>query len=863
MPATTDGPRSPLFEALPIQGNAGRGVLARIARSGQMEESVRHVPSGRCVSWGIPFEVGRPIVAENAPVETPLPSKAPWLIFMHTTGLKDFAPDEHGITRPAKGAGFLGEPVADYVLQYADGSEVRHTLRRRHEIGMFCRPWGELCFESVSHHKPQPLRPLTEQPRQGLPWDSETNHAWGPTQTRAMAVDLMPWVNWIWAWENPHPRKALQALRIEPRDGALILFGVTAGRVHSIPYRWEARRKAVLRLPKDETLDAELDSDGLLRQIQLDLGQVISAQPCTLYPKADWAAGYNNQLPEVSERDVLIEYTAHPEARFHFPGGKSVPVAKLSKAGAQRRAGPLTPVPSATQTVRLRVVEKGSKRCVPVKLHVHGEAGEYLPPVDRHRIPNAAWFEDYSADFLNQDLHCCTYIDGEATLKLPLGRVYFEVSKGLEIRPVRKAVDITPGTKSITLPITRALPWRERGWVTADTHVHFLSPQTALLEGAAEGVNVVNLLASQWGELFTNIGDFDGKTTIGSKEAGGDGEYLVRVGTENRQHVLGHLSLLGYGGNVIAPITTGGADESALGDPVETLLSEWARQCRKQGGLVVLPHFPNPRCEGASCIVHGDIDAIEMASWGDLYHGIDPYSLSDWYRYLNCGYFVPAAAGTDKMSANTPVGCIRTYARIAKGRPFTYENWMKAVRQGDTFVTYGPLLEFRVEGKNPGGRIKMGPNGGTVTVEWEVASVTVPMRRLDLVVNGEVRESRAVKPNRDCGYWTLKVEKSSWMALLVRGGYPDKPEMIAAHSSPVTVEVAGAPFHAAADALTILEQIEGAIAYLDTVGTRAEDTAYKRMRMVLTSAHRKLHNRMHRMGQYHEHTQTNDHNEHH
>ena len=62
--------------------------------------------------------------------------------------------------------------------------------------------------------------------------------------------------------------------------------------------------------------------------------------------------------------------------------------------------------------------------------------------------------------------------------------------------------------------LERVLDWREHGWVTADTHVHFLSPQTALLEGAAEGVNVVNLLASQWGEMFSNVGDFDGATTI-------------------------------------------------------------------------------------------------------------------------------------------------------------------------------------------------------------------------------------------------------------------------------------------------------------------------------------------------------------
>ena len=103
----------------------------------------------------------------------------------------------------------------------------------------------------------------------------------------------------------------------------------------------------------------------------------------------------------------------------------------------------------------------------------------------------------------------------------------------------------------------------------------------------------------------------------------------------------------------------------------------------------------------------------------------------------------------------------------------------------------------------------------------------------------------------------------SWLALLVRGHYPDKPEMIAAHSSPVMVEVEGTPIFAAADAATILEQIEGALAYLDTMGTRAEDAARKRMRLVLTSAHRELHNRLHQQGHYHAHTPVEDHAEHH
>jgi hypothetical protein len=431
--------------------------------------------------------------------------------------------------------------------------------------------------------------------------------------------------------------------------------------------------------------------------------------------------------------------------------------------------------------------------------------------------------------------------------------VYVEVSKGFEIKPVRKVVEVTPETQEVVIEIEKVLPWRERGWVTADTHVHFLSPMSALLEGAAEGVNIVNLLASQWGELMTNVGDFDGQTTWGSPEAGGDGEYLVRVGTENRQHVLGHISLLGYRAPIIVPMTTGGPDESALGDPIEILLTEWARQCKQQGGIVVLPHFPNPRAEHAASIVSGEIDAVEMTSWQDLYSGISPYSLSDWYRYLNCGYHVAAVGGTDKMTATTAVGTVRTYARIAPGMPFTYEAWKEAIRRAETFVTYGPLLDFTVEGLPMGSRIEMSASGGTVDVTWQAASATIPMSRVDLVVNGEIRESAAASPWNASGHWQVRVDKSAWLALLVRGHYADKPEIIAAHGTPVMIMVDGSPMMAAADAVTILEQIEGAMAYLDTVGTRAEDRVYKRMRLVLESAHRALHNRMHQAGHYHEH----------
>jgi len=646
--------------------------------------------------------------------------------------------------------------------------------------------------------------------------------------------------------------------------GNILVLAISAGRVSSSPIRWQSRRKALITLPQGEQFDPTLDEIGLFKQIQLDMGQVISASPRPIYPNENWPETDNNSLPKVSSNEILVEYTAHPEARFHLPGGKTVSLKELE---AEPRQDSIEMIPPSDRKVLIKTIEKETGKPVPVKLHIHGEFGEYIAPMDRHRVPNSSWFQDYSVDWVYSGIHYCTYIPGETIVKLPLGKVYIEVSKGFEVRPVRTVREVTTLTDEIIIELEKVLPWYEEGWVTADTHVHFLSPTSALLEGNAEGVNVVNLLASQWGELVTNVGDFDGETTIGSKEDGGDGRYLVRVGTENRQHVLGHISLLGYGGEMIRPLCSGGPDESAIGDPVEILLTEWAEQCKKQGGVVVIPHFPFPQCENAASIVSGNVDAVEALGmgeeqWRDPHGGINPYSLADWYRYLNCGYPVAIVGGTDKMGADCAVGAARTYARIARGEEFTYESWKEAVRRADTFVTVGPLLDFSVEGKRPGSTIEMSGAGGQVEVVWKVASVTMPMSRVELIVNGEIRESKEAGPREDEGSWSVKIDRSSWLALLVRGHYPDGPETVAAHSSPVMVQVEGSQFMAAADAITILKQIEGAMAYIDTVGTRADNEAYKRMRLALTSAHRELHNRLHQAGQFHGHTPMDDHTEH-
>jgi len=845
-----DGPASALFRAVKFGGpaidNAGTPAVSE-----RLSTALAHAPQGACVCHGLPFEAEKILIVKENALELGFAAfQADWLVFMHAADLPPIPTNPHGFVSPMKGNSRLNELAAVYVLRYTDGSAAHLEIRMRHQINVWDFAWGDQGLQCVPAHKPFPVRGAQEQ----------TQPNWGRTQTRVDAGEPDAWVSWLWAWQNPHPEKEIAGLRVEPNGVTLIISGLSAGSASENPLRWRTRRKAVLRLPEGLAFQAGLDVDGRLAQIQIDLGQVISAQPRLTYPQDSWETSYDSQLPAVSARDILLEYTSHPDARFHLWNGQALAVTDVETS---QTGLPLAPVAPTVRRVLLRVLDRQTRKPVAVKLHLHGQAGEYLAPVDRHRIINDAWFEDNSADTTHNGLHACGYINGETTVDLPVGKVYAEVSKGFEVRPVRRVLEISADTAEVVIELERVLPWREKGWVTADTHVHFLSPITAMLEGAGEGVNVINLLASQWGELMTNVGDFDGCSTWGAPETGGgpegNGEYLVRVGSENRQHVLGHISLLGYNGRIIAPMTNGGPDESALGDPLDMLLTEWARQCKAQGGLVVLPHFPYPRAEHAASLVEGEIDAVEMTSWGNRYGGINPYSLSDWYRYLNCGYHVPAVGGTDKMRASTAVGTVRTYARIDPRQPFSYAAWMEAVRRGETFVSYGPLLDFAVEGQPAGARIALGRGGATLDVTWQVASVYLPVTRVDLMVNGEIRESGALRREGGAGSWRVKVDHSAWLALLVRGGQTDQAEMIAAHSSAVMVQAEGSELLAAADAVTILEQIEGALAYMDTLGTRASERAYQRMLLVLTSAQRRLHNRLHQQGVFHGHPGPHDH----
>ena len=343
MKKLVDGPRSANFNPLPLQGQLDLDELAGAPGiSENLARAAQHAPRGSCTAWGIPFEIDKVILLQDQPVTVTFPAVlAQWLVFMHTSDIRPLGENASGIIAPMTGAGRLNEHAADYVLLFADGSEARAEIRRRHQVGAFERRWGENCFQAVEQHKPYPQRANHEQP----------GDYWGGTQTRVSSWEYDPWVNWLWAWENPKPEAEIVGLRFEPRSGALIISGAAVGRASQQPLRWQSRQTALLQLPEGAEFQPRLNEDGLLEQIQLDLGQVISAAPCLEYPDEDWANTYNNQLPVKSKRKFLVEYTAHPDACFHLPAGRSSRLPPCSCQSGQAGSG-LRALPPASQRVR-------------------------------------------------------------------------------------------------------------------------------------------------------------------------------------------------------------------------------------------------------------------------------------------------------------------------------------------------------------------------------------------------------------------------------------------------------------------------------------------------------------------------------
>ena len=868
-------PPSPHFEPISL------GAVYNVRRSDLASELAAPDRFGAChgleVIRGVPFDFGsadRPdvVLLDDSSVSIELHDReASYLVFVHvvedrpTNYLPGFADSTvDGLE--------LGDHVSDYTIEYTDGTESVVPVLRRFAIQQSQSGWGSAPFVAMAAGDDEVFPSGDESALLGRPMLADGDRAESPGPARRAEIAELYGVAhetrirsaytremlhggslWLYALPVPDPSRPIRAVTCAPREERSALYALTVTGLTEHPLRAHMRRKLRVQVPDGFSLN-NVDE---LEEVGIDLGTVISARAVLEYDDVAWPTATPVIEATRSTQEVVVEYQAHPSARLYVGDD----VYDLDDRIAESSRGGVVSIPPAHRPVKLRFVDQGTSNKAAVRLHLHGSAGEYLAPRGHHRHLNETWGDDRAGEFLNME-NQYAYVDGECVVDLPLGTVFIEAVRGYEHLPIRTSFVVTQDTDELVFEHEKSLHWRERGWVSADTHVHFLSPQTARLEGEAEGVNVTNILASQWGEMFSNVGDFDGRTTIGASTVDGTGEHLVRVGTENRMQVLGHVGLLGYSGSMIHPLCTGGPDESAAGDPLEVSMAQWAQQCIDQGGLVVMPHAPFPQLERAADLILGLVHAVEIGDAMNPLHldpdhplnlHVSPYGLADWYRYLNLGLQVPLVGGSDKMSASHLLGGIRCYAQLG-ARALTYENWMAAIKEGNTFVTIGPLATLQVEGVSPGGQINLPSGGGTLNVEWQVESARVPIDRIEVVVGGHaVADSDVGGAFASEGHAAVSVSGPTWIALRVRGSYRGLDD-VAAHTSAVQVRVGGQQPFSPVDAVSVLEQIQGAIAYVDTIATRPEARRYHAMRASLEAGYNRLHQRMHAAGVFHDHT---------
>lgn len=357
---------------------------------------------------------------------------------------------------------------------------------------------------------------------------------------------------------------------------------------------------------------------------------------------------------------------------------------------------------------------------------------------------------------------------GPVDMALPQGLWQVSVHRGMEYLNVVETVEIvTGGSARLAIQPRRWVDMAARGWYSGDDHVHarVMSESDSFrlrTWATAEDVRVVNIL---------EMGDHE-RTYFQQREFAaqpgrrGHG-YLVAGQEDPRVSYLGHTIAL----NISAPVR----------DVSRYLLHDWIYdRVQEAGGLYGYAHVG-----GGLFSIHRDLslnmprekcDFVELLQFHNMDTGL-------YYEFLDLGFRVTASAGSDVPWGGT-MGEVRVYAYVDESGPAA-SSWFEALRQGRTFVTNGPMMDFRAGGALPGSIVHLDSGATTLSVTaetWGHPDRFVPTR-LEIVMNGEVVHS-AVHPGTDDAALEVDVEidpgAGGWLAARAYGSNGTM-----AHTTPV------------------------------------------------------------------------------
>ncbi len=362
------------------------------------------------------------------------------------------------------------------------------------------------------------------------------------------------------------------------------------------------------------------------------------------------------------------------------------------------------------QPVHLRINDQESGKPTPCRIRVTDPSGNEFAPFGRSLNFSTGRGEDVGGHVMLGKERWFS-IDGACEIAVPTGELRIQARKGLNLLFLDEVVTLAPG--KMALRFNLAVDAHQ----SIDCRCHDMSPHDAALDAAAEGLTAVNVLVQPTQYLGTNGNTYDRVSHLASfsgqvpaLEARG---VQVFVNTHNRHPVLGSLGLL-HSHRAVYPLNFGPPDETD-----DWSLRDWAGQCHRKGGFVVWTDPFSPRHahagEALALAILGEIDAYEITPDNAA------TAIRRWYQLLSAGINLPLVGSSGRRANDRPLGAMRLL-------PWGINvNWMDAVKSGQSTVTNEPMLDLTVRDL---------PN------LHASATSTMPFSKIEILVNGQVADSR-------------------------------------------------------------------------------------------------------------------------